>query len=174
MRGGDSGPETVKGTISSEAPAVVETVRGTTSTSTTVADVKAPEGAAHDIYIGSVSVTDEAGDFLEVLDSVVEISIADGSAQMMIDVTFEAIWVSGDENNEDCVSTNHWVLLGTGSAVSSMDIDLSADVNEVLAISGCEVDEEGDDETLPFSGSRLDLGLLVETEHHRPIRRIHV
>jgi hypothetical protein len=73
---------------------------------------------------------------------------------MTIDFTFEAVWVGGDENNEPCISTDHWVLTGTGSAVPTMDVDLYLDSYELLEISGCERDEdEDDDESIPFSGS---------------------
>ena len=159
--GGDSGPtsttapaatETVKGTTSTNAPATTEASKGTTSTSTT----SAAAADANEVYIGTVSVADEYAEMAAVLDSLVEVRIGNGTADMTIDFTFEAVWVFGDENNEPCVSTDRFVLTGTGSAVPTMELDLSVDLAEVLAISGCEVEEDEDDDTLPFSGSVTD------------------
>lgn len=150
---GDSGP------TSSKAPVPAETVKGTTSTipaaTTTAADAKTPEGSGDNVYVGGVSATGPGAEFAEVLESHVEVRITDGTAQMMIDMTFEAVWVAGDENNEPCVSTNRWVLSGTGPAAPTMNVDLFVDLYDVLAVSGCEMDPENEDEdeAMPFAGS---------------------
>jgi len=121
-----------------------------------VVDTKAPEGPGDDVYIGDVSVTAAAAEFGEVLESLVEVRITDGIAEMKIDVTFEAIWVIGDDTNEPCISTNRWVLTGTGPAVPTMDFDLFTDSVDILAISGCEMDDEDEDKAIPFLGSVED------------------
>lgn len=132
-----------------------------TKDSTTAAPAKttspaSAETASGHPYRGTVAAAGPAAEFVTVLDSAVEAVDDEGVFSIRIDVTFEAIWVVGDDNNPPCVSTDHWVFAGSGPSAAELEIGLQMETLELLEISGCERDEEDEasaDETLPFTGS---------------------
>lgn len=139
--------------IPSDAPTEV----GGTTTSSSIAAPPPDSGGDDDsidgTYVGSLSVSDKGSEFATIINSRAEFTIADGVTDMTIDLTFKAVWVAGDGDNEPCVTTDHWILSGSGPAGPTIEIDLSVDLIELIAISGCERGDDDDDETVPFTGT---------------------
>ena len=106
------------------------------------------------IYTGTLQPAPVTAAFLTVGESHIEIVVDAGAAAIAIDVTFEAMWVPGDDNNEPCISTERFQLAGSGPVLAGeITADLAVVDLETLAIAGCESEEGDDGETIPFRGT---------------------
>ncbi len=151
------GSESMEVLIDGELVAAVTTTMAEADSS---AEAEAEgEETSDGIYVGTVSVAGEHSGNATVLDSRVTISIVDGIATVEIDMTTEIVWVRFEDDTEPCISTDHWVVSGSGSASSTLSVELSADAFELIAISGCERDEEDEDDgldTVPLTATVAD------------------
>ncbi|MDJ0923266.1 MAG: hypothetical protein QNJ77_01785 [Acidimicrobiia bacterium] len=140
-------------TVASETEPTTTSTKGDVGAKTTTS--AAPASSGDGIYRGEVTVAEVGKEMLAIHESSVEASDDDGVLTMRIDMVFEALWMQWDEESEPCVSTNRWVLNGTGPTNPSLELDLAVELIEVLQISGCELDEsdDDDDEPIRFVGS---------------------
>jgi len=108
----------------------------------------------------------EAEELVTIKESSVVIAVREGTADMTVDVTFEAIWVQWEEGDEPCVSTDRIVISGTGPAsTTTIEIQFDEASYETLEISGCNrstdpTDE--DDEASSFTGT-ISGGVITGT-----------
>jgi hypothetical protein len=135
LEGALQGTTTCRAALDDMARAETSGTTTPTRSDSTTAPPAAPTGDTDGLYVGTFELVSQPwGDF-DLTASRVELALVGQSVSVMVDFTLRA-GVRSINDNTVCAATVRRVFSGTGSMAASIDVPVSPELQEIIALEG--------------------------------------